>query len=37
VKELSSKWNDWAKRNRVVPYPKPKKKKKPAPKKKIKA
>lgn len=37
VKELSGKWDDWAKKNRVVPYPKPKKKKKPAPKKKIKA
>ena len=36
VKELSGKWHDWAKRNRVVPYPKPKKKKNPAPKKKIK-
>ena len=29
TKELSSMWNDWAKKNRVIPYPEPKKKKQP--------
>ena len=29
TKELSIMWNDWAKKNRVIPYPEPKKKKQP--------